>query len=105
LLDAGVNLIAPALSILGIGVLVLGIAPRLTSVMVYGLLTWSLLVEIVGGVGAVSHWILDTSVFHQMASAPAVSPHWGTNAAMTAVGVAAASIGAVAFARRDLQGE
>jgi putative exporter of polyketide antibiotics len=68
-------------------------------------LSWSLLVVVVGGVGAVSHWILDTSVFHQMAPAPAVSPHWETNAAMAAFGVVTASLGAVAFARRDLQGE
>lgn len=105
LLEAGVNLVPPAVAILGIGVLVMGARPRLTSIVVYGLLGWSLLVVVVGGIGAVSHWILDTSVFHQMASAPAVAPHWEANGIMVAVGVAGAVLGGLAFRRRDLQGE
>jgi ABC-2 type transport system permease protein len=105
LLAAGVNLVPPAVAILGIGALTLGIFPRMTSVVVYTLLGWSLLIVIVGGIGAVSHWILDTSVFHQMASAPAVAPHWEANGIMVAIGVAAAVLGGVAFSRRDLQGE
>ena len=79
LLEAGVNLVPPAVAILGIGVLAFGLRPRMTSIVVYALLGWSLLIVIVGGIGAVSHWVLDTSVFHQMASAPAVSPHWEAN--------------------------
>ena len=104
LLAAGVNLVPPAITILGIGVLVFGVRPRLTSVVVYGLLAWSLLLVIVGGIGAVNHWVLDTSVFHQMASAPAVPPHWEANGIMTATGVGAALLGGFVFRRRDLQG-
>ena len=105
LLEAGVNLVPPAVAILGIGVLAFGIRPRMASIVVYGLLGWSLLIVIVGGIGAVSHWVLDTSVFHQMASAPAVSPHWEANGIMAAIGVGAAVVGGLAFRRRDLQGE
>jgi len=105
LLTAGLNLVPPAVAILGVGALTLGILPRMTSIVVYAWLGWSLLIVIVGGIGAVSHWILDTSVFHQMASAPAVSPHWEANGIMVAIGVAAAVLGGVAFRRRDLQGE
>ena len=83
----------------------MGIRPRVTSLVVYALLGWSLLIVVVGGIGAVSHWILDTSVFHQMASAPAVSPHWEANGIMAAIGAAAAVLGGIAFRRRDLQGE
>ena len=105
LLSAGVNLVPPALTITGIGVLVFGVRPRLTSIVVYALLGWSLLVVVVGGIGATSHWILDTSVFHQMASAPAVAPNWEANALMTAIGALGAVFGGLAFRRRDLQGE
>ncbi len=105
LLEAGVNLVPPALTISGIGVLAFGIRPRMMSIVVYALLGWSLLIVVVGGIGAVSHWVLDTSVFHQMASAPAVSPHWEANGVMTAIGVAGALLGGFAFRRRDLQGE
>ena len=78
----------------------------MTSIVVYALLGWSLLIVIVGGIGAVSHWVLDTSVFHQMASAPAVSPHWEANGVM--VGhrwCRRRSSAESAFRRRDLQGE
>ena len=105
LLDAGVNLVPPAIAILGIGVLVFGVWPRATSIVVYTLSGWSLLVVIVGGIGAISHWILDTSVFHQMASAPAESPHWGANGVMVAIGVTGALVGGFGLRRRDLQGE
>jgi ABC-2 type transport system permease protein len=89
---------------LGIGVLTFGMRPRATSIVVYAVLVWSLLIVIVGGFGTVSHWVLDTSVFHHMASAPGVPPNWEANGIMTAVGVAGALVGGLAFRRRDLQG-
>ena len=105
LVAAGVNVISPALCLLGIGVLAAGTWPRATSYVVYAVLAWSLLVEIVGGIGAVSHWVLDTSIFHQMAAAPAVPANWTTGRWMIAVGAVCALIGGAAFRRRDLQGE
>ena len=71
---------------------------------VYAVLTWSLLVELVGGIGAASHWLLDTSVFHHVASAPAVPVDWAADGLLTAGAGVAALVGAGAFARRDLQG-
>ena len=105
LFGAGVNLVPPAILILGIGVLVFGLWPRLTSIAVYGVLGWSLLLVIVGGVGAVNHWVLDTSVFHHMASAPAVHPNWAANGIMLGLGGTSALVGTLAFRRRDLHGE
>ena len=71
LLNAGLNVAAPALCLWGIGTLSFGLWPRATSYTVYGVLAWSLLVELIGGIGANSRWLLDTSLFHQMAAAPA----------------------------------
>ena len=105
LVEAGVNVVPPAVCIVGVGALTIGLWPRATSIVVYGVVGWSLLVELVGGIGALSHWILDTSVFHQMAAAPAVAPNWTTDAVMVAVGVLAATVGGIAFMRRDIQGE
>jgi len=105
LVGAGLNVISPAILILGVGALAFGIWPRAVSIILYGVLGWSLLVELIGGIGAVSHWILDTSVFHHMTSAPAVPPNWGTNGVMMAIGILCALAGGLAFSRRDLQGE
>jgi len=105
LLGAGVNIVPPALCVLGIGALALGLWPRASTVVVYGVVGWALLVEIIGGIGALSHWVFDTSVFHQMAPAPAVAPDWTTAAVMTAIGLGCAAVGGVAFAARDVQGD
>ena len=105
LAEAGVNLVPPAITIAGTGVLAFGVWPRGTSIVLYALLGWSLLVVVIGGVGGVSRWVLDTSVFHQMASAPAVPPHWEADGVMIAIGMACALVGVIAFRRRDLQGE
>ena len=105
MVEAGVNLVPPAITILGIGVLAFGIRPRATPIVVYVVLGWSLFAVLIGGIGAISHWVLDTSVFHQMASAPAVPPHWEANGVMVAIGFASALIGGIAFSRRDLQGQ
>ncbi len=105
LVAAGVNVVPPAVCVLGIGVLSIGIWPRATSSVVYAVVAWSLLIETVGGVGAVSHWVLDTSVFHQMGAAPAVTPNGTTAAVMVAIGAVCAVIGCLAFTARDMQGD
>jgi ABC-2 type transport system permease protein len=105
LLGAGVNVVPPALALLGVGVFTFGVAPRATSVVVHSILGWSFFIVIVGGIGGISHWVLDTSLFHQMSSAPAVSPHWVANGAMVGIGLAGALVGGLAFRRRDVQGQ
>ena len=105
LVGAGVNVVPPSICILGIGALAFGVSPRATSVVVYAVLGWSLLVEVVGGVVASSHWLVDTSLFHQMAAAPAVAPNWTTDGAMVGIGAVSAAAGSVAFRRRDIVGE
>ena len=104
LLSAGVNAAVPAVLVLGIGAFLFGLWPRAAAAGVYAVLAWSLLVELVGGIGAASHWLLDTSVFHHVASAPAVPVDWAADGLLTAGAGVAALIGAGAFARRDLQG-
>jgi ABC-2 type transport system permease protein len=105
LLDAGVNVVPPAILVLGLGTLTMGIWPRAASAVVYAVIAWALLIEIVGGIGALSHWVLDTSIFHQMAASPAVTPNWVTGGAMVLAGVTSGLLGALAFQRRDIQGE
>jgi ABC-2 type transport system permease protein len=102
LLGAGINLVAPALCLVGMAVLVMGFWPRATTLVTYGLLVWSFLVELLGGFFSSNHWLLDTSVFHHITAAPATSPDWTSVAGLVAVGSAAALAGAIAFRHRDL---
>jgi ABC-2 type transport system permease protein len=103
LLKAGINIVPAAICLLGIGILAMGVWPRKTSYIVYGYLGWSLLIELVGGFGSGSRWLLDTSLYHQMAAVPAVDPNWTVNGVMIGIGAAAALVGIGSFRRRDLQ--
>jgi ABC-2 type transport system permease protein len=104
LLAAGLNVVPPALLLLGLGALVFGAWPRRTSAVVYGYLAWSFLIEFLGAVVRASHWLLDTSVFFHMVPAPAASPNWPSAAAMTGIAVAGAVVGGILFGRRDVIG-
>ena len=104
-LEAGLNTVPPAIFLLGVGALVLALRPRLATAAVYVVLGWSALVELAGGFFTQNHWVLDTSLFRQMASAPAVAPDWQTNGLLTGLGLAAMILGAIALSRRDLQGD
>jgi len=105
LVDAGLNVVPPALLVLGAGIFVSGTWPRATSIAVYGVILWSVLVTVIGGFADNSHWLLDTSMFHQMAAAPASAPNWASGGIMVALGAVAAIIGGFAFRHRDLVGE
>ncbi len=104
LLAAGLNLVPAGILVLGIGTLVHGLAPRFAVAAAYGLVAWSFLLEIVGASLGLSHWLLDTSILHHIARAPAAPVQWDMAAILTAIGIAAALAGALAFARRDLKG-
>lgn len=105
LLAAGVNVVAPALVVLAVGVFAIGVRPRLASAAAYGLIIWSFLVEIVGSVLRANRWLLDTSLFHHLAAAPAVDPRWTTDAVLLAIAAVLAVAGWLAFVRRDVTGE
>ncbi len=102
LLVAGVNIAPPALLVLGVGSLLFGLWPSLAVPLTYGLVAWSFLVELIGSIVTTNHWLLDLSLIHHMAPAPATDPHWSSAAVMIVAGLVAALAGAVAFDRRDL---
>lgn len=104
LLAASVNTVPAGLFVLGAGTFGYGLAPRYALTVAYAIVAWSFLVEIVGASFVASKWLLDLSVLHHLARAPAVPVNWGSAAILTAVGIAVAVAGAAAFARRDLAG-
>jgi ABC-2 type transport system permease protein len=103
LLQAGLNSAAPAALLLGIGVLTLGFAPRLTSIVCWGMLAWAFLLDMLGSALKINHWVMDTSLLYHPALAPAVSPNWRIAGTYLALGCAAAVLGGWRFTQRDLQ--
>jgi ABC-2 type transport system permease protein len=103
LLEAGVNATIPGIFVLGAGVLMLGLRPRLSPAACYGIVAWSFLVDLLGSLIKGADWLRDSSLFTHMALAPAANPDWGTAAVIVLLGAAAAGIGAAMFSRRDIE--
>lgn len=99
---AGVNILSPALLVLGVGTLAHAVAPRRAVAISYAVVAWSFLVELVGSVVDASHWILDLSILHHLAPVPAVDPRWASIAAYDLLAAAAIATAVLVFARRDL---
>jgi ABC-2 type transport system permease protein len=104
LLAAGLNLVAPALFVLGVGTLAHGLISRYAARVAYGLSAWSILVVLAGALGSKSAPLLDLSVLHHLAPVPATGIRWTAVAALVGLGLAASAAGAFAFSRRDVEG-
>lgn len=103
LLGAGLNAAPVGIAVVGAAALVGGLAPRWAAGVAYGLVAWSFLDELVGAAVGAPNWMLDLSLLHHVALAPAADPRWSTNTVLVAIGVFAAVAGVVAFNRRDVQ--
>lgn len=105
LLEAGINIASAGIFCFGCGVLAFGFAPRLTAIVAYGVLVWSFLIDTLGTGLNLNHWILDTSLLHQLALVPAVNPDWRVIVTLAGLGLLLAIIGGYRFNRRDLANE
>lgn len=105
LILAGINAAVPALAVMSLGILGFGFFPRLTSYFTYGILGWSFLLAMLSSGLNINHWLLDTSLLHQVVLAPAVSPNWTANSVITTLSLVGVLLGTYAFNKRDLAKE
>lgn len=103
LVGAGLNVVPTALVALGIGAVVLAVAPRAAAATVYAVVIGSLLVDLVASMVDGLAWAANLSVFHTMALAPSADPDPRTLVLTTAVALGLAGAATALFARRDLQ--
>jgi len=101
-LGAAANALPAALLVLGVGTLAHGLAPRRAVTVVYGLVAWSFVVEMLGATGTGGRLLLDLSVFHHVALVPAEAFRPSGAATLLALGAAGILAGAALFQRRDL---
>ena len=71
MIGAGLNVVPTALVAMGVGAVTASIAPRAAARAVYGIVIWSLLVDLVGSMIESLNGIDRSSIFHYMALAPA----------------------------------
>lgn len=104
MLQAGWNVMVPALFVLGLGALLYGLVPRLAVPVLYTYVLWSFVIAIVGSTITTSHWLLDTALLTHLGPVPASSLNWIAIGWMLGIGVVATFAGLAAFNRRDLAG-
>ena len=100
---AGVNALPAAVFVLGAGTLLHALLPRLAVSLTYTLVTASFLLEIVGAAVNLPTWLLNLSVLHHVAPAPAADPDWRSAGALVLLGVGLALLGMAVFRRRDVE--
>jgi ABC-2 type transport system permease protein len=105
MVPAGFNLVPPAITVLGIGLLIYGLRPRLASAAAYAVVGWSFLVQLIATFVTHNQLLMDTSVLSHIAPAPAANPNWTSAAVLVLIGVAAGGVGVIGLRRRDLAGE
>jgi ABC-2 type transport system permease protein len=104
LLEAGLNIAAPSLFVLGVGALAFGLRPRWAVPVSYGIVVWSFLAETISSLSDSLGWIEKTSPLLAVTPAPAADPDWTSVAWLVALAGVAVTAALAAFARRDLEG-
>jgi ABC-2 type transport system permease protein len=103
LLGAGLNVIPTALLALGIGSVVLSVAPRIASVSVYSVLTWPVFVDLLAPILPGVGWAQRLSLFHYLALVPGQDAEPRTVTLTATLGILLCIVATVVFGRRDLR--
>jgi putative exporter of polyketide antibiotics len=78
------------------------VAPRAAAPVVYGVVIWSLIVDIIGPMVDALGWLDRISLFHYMALAPSEDPDPATIALTLAAALALSLTALALYDRRDL---
>jgi ABC-2 type transport system permease protein len=105
LLFSGLNVLGPVILLLGFGVLLYGIMPRLTTTVMYVLIGWSFTIDLIASAVKTSKYLADASLLHYISLVPAANPNWTQFTVLTIGALVLIGWGVVAFQRRDLEVE
>ena len=103
MLGAGLNVVPTALVALGIGAVMVSLAPRAAAGAVYGIVIWSVTADLLGSLVPGLGWIDRLSLFHSMALVPAESADPLTLSLTTGVAAVLCAVAVLLFTRRDIR--
>ncbi len=103
MVGAGLNVVPTALLVLGVGAVVVAVAPRAATRAVYGVVIWSLLIDLLGSMISSLTWLGHASLFHYMARVPAEDPDPATVAITLVAAAALCVLAMMVFERRDVE--
>lgn len=91
--------------LLGLGILVYGVLPRFSVILMYLIITWSFLIDLISSAATLDDWLLKSSLFHYLSFNLAQWPDWQTFSWLVGLGFIMAVIGIFGFTRRDIVAE
>ncbi len=101
-LGAGLNVVPTALVALGVGALVLAVAPRFAAAAGYAVVAGSLILDLVASMVGPAGWVKYGSVFHYLRLAPSQQIDLLNLAITTAAAALLCGVATVTFSRRDV---
>ena len=104
MLKASLNCVPCAILFIGVGVMIFGIAPRLTSALTYGLIGLTFLSELLLPLLKAPSWVIWLSPFSHIAAVPAQSFNGTSAVVMIFIGIVLVGTGRFLFCHRDLVG-
>ena len=96
------NLLPLMVLVVGVGMLMHGIAPRLTGPLTIGLVATTYALQLVGALVQAPTWVVDLSPFHHLAAVPAVGVAPLPLAVFVSLGAVTGGAGIWRFTRRDV---
>ncbi len=101
-LEGGVNIVPIALLTLAVGLLAYSIDERLNGGVIYAVVAWSFVAEMVGSLFRVFGGVNRLSVFHYIALAPSTPPNWTLNSILLGSTAVLIAFAGFLFQRRDI---
>ncbi len=102
MIQNAVALIGTVILTIGIGTLFYGILPRLASLIMYAVIIWAFVVDVLKSFFSLGDFIDKTSLLHYVSFAPTKAPDWSTFLWLIAIGTMLIAAGIVAFSKRDI---
>lgn len=95
-------LIGTVILLIGIGAFIYGALPRMTTIVMYTVIIWAFVVDVLKSFLSLDDWIDKTSLLHYVSFAPTTTPDWVTFWWLIGIGLVLAAIGLLLFRRRDI---
>lgn len=104
-LQNAIGLLGAIVLLIGIGAAMYGILPRLAAIVMYIVIVWAFLVDVLKSLFSLDDFVDKTSLLHYVSFMPNKAPDWPTFLWLVGCGVALMTVGVVSFTRRDIVSE
>ena len=102
MIQNSIALIGTVILTVGIGTVFYGLLPRLTSTIMFAVIIWAFVVDVLKSFFSLNDFIDKTSLLYYVSFAPTKAPDWTTFVWLVTIGVVLSIIGIIAFSKRDI---